>query len=91
MANGNCPSACSKWPSIGAKAFIKLRHAAEPFSLDDLRDFLSGKLGKHELPVAVDFVDELPRTSVGKLSRHELRNQQPAPPKQQALASGGRI
>ena len=40
--------------------------------------FLAGKLGKHEIPAALDFVDELPRTSVGKLSRHELRNQQPA-------------
>ena len=28
---------------------------------------------------------------VGKLSRHELRNLQPAPPKQPQLASGGRL
>jgi long-chain acyl-CoA synthetase len=62
-----------------AKAFIKLRDGAKPFTLDELRAFLSGKLGKHELPAAVDFVDDLPRTPVGKLSRHELRMQQ-APP-----------
>ena len=49
----------------------------KPFTLDELRAFLTGKLGKHELPAAVDFVDELPRTPVGKLSRHELRLQQP--------------
>ena len=77
-----------------AKAFIKLREGAAPFPLDQLRAFLTGKLGKHELPAALDFVDELPRTSVGKLSRHELRQQQPsietAPPKQQQLATGGR-
>jgi len=54
-----------------------------------LRAFLTGKLGKHELPAAVDFVDELPRTPVGKLSRHELRMQQPAALPKQA-ASGGR-
>jgi long-chain acyl-CoA synthetase len=74
-----------------AKAFIKLRDGAKPFALDDLRIFLTGKLGKHEIPAAVDFVDELPRTPVGKLSRHELRLQQapPAPPQQQAV-SGGR-
>ena len=59
-----------------AKAFIKLRDGAKPFSPDELRAFLTGKLGKHELPAAVDFVDELPRTPVGKLSRHELRMQQ---------------
>jgi long-chain acyl-CoA synthetase len=77
-----------------AKAFVKLRAGANPFALEELKAFLTGKLGKHEIPSALDFVDELPRTSVGKLSRHELRSQQkPAPqtvqPKQQ-LATGGR-
>jgi long-chain acyl-CoA synthetase len=62
-----------------AKAFIKLRDGATSFTVDELRAFLTGKLGKHELPVAVDFVDELPRTPVGKLSRHELRLQQSPP------------
>jgi len=62
-----------------AKAFIKLRADAKPFGLEELRTFLTGKIGKHELPVAVDFVEELPRTPVGKLSRHELRLQQPSP------------
>ena len=59
-----------------AKAFIKLKPDAKPFSLDDLRARLAGKLGKHELPAEVEFVDDLPRTPVGKLSRHELRQQQ---------------
>jgi long-chain acyl-CoA synthetase len=76
-----------------AKAFVKLRAGTHPFALDELKSFLAGKLGKHEIPAALDFVDELPRTSVGKLSRHELRNQQPSPPlaqpKQQQLATGG--
>jgi long-chain acyl-CoA synthetase len=73
-----------------AKAFVKLRAGAKPFTLEELKTFLAGKLGKHEIPAALDFVDELPRTSVGKLSRHELRNQQPSQAKQQ-LASGGRV
>ncbi len=75
-----------------AKAYIKLREGAKPFSIDELRTFLTGKLGKHELPAAVAFVAELPRTPVGKLSRHELRQQtssHPTQPKQQ-LATGGR-
>ncbi|MFX5526352.1 hypothetical protein ABTD59_19060, partial [Acinetobacter baumannii] len=59
-----------------------------PFTIDELRMFLSGKLGKHELPVAVEFVKELPRTPVGKLSRHELRKTQPAPVTQSKAASG---
>src|SRR5579862_4833284 len=70
-----------------AKAYIKLREGAKPFSLDELKAFLTGKLGKHEIPAALDFVDELPRTSVGKLSRHELRNLQSSQqPRQQQLA-----
>ncbi|NOJ41756.1 dicarboxylate--CoA ligase PimA [Bradyrhizobium australiense] len=77
-----------------AKAFIKLRADAKPFTLDELRAFLTGKLGKHELPAAVEFVNELPRTPVGKLSRHELRMQQSSPQaasiKQQQVATGGR-
>jgi long-chain acyl-CoA synthetase len=75
-----------------AKAYIKLREGEKPFSIDELRTFLTGKVGKHELPAAVEFVDELPRTPVGKLSRHELRqqtNSQPTQPKQQ-LKTGGR-
>jgi long-chain acyl-CoA synthetase len=77
-----------------AKAFVKLRSGAGPFSLDELKAFLAGKLGKHEIPAALDFVDELPRTPVGKLSRHELRNQHSQPhqvqTRQQQLATGGR-
>ncbi len=72
-----------------AKAFIKLRPDARPFSLDELRAQLNGKLGKHELPAAVEFVDDLPRTPVGKLSRHELRQQQ-KPSQSSKTASGVR-
>ena len=61
-----------------AKAFVTLKNDALPFTVEALRDFLAGKLGKHELPAAVEFVSELPRTPVGKLSRHELRSQQPS-------------
>jgi long-chain acyl-CoA synthetase len=74
-----------------AKAFVKLRAGAKAFTLEDLKAFLAGKLGKHEIPAALDFVDELPRTPVGKLSRQELRHQQTlTQPKQQQLATGGR-
>ena len=75
-----------------AKAFVTLKKDASAFTVDDLRDFLSGKLGKHELPAAVEFVSELPRTPVGKLSRHELRSQQPSvfPSADQKTATGGR-
>jgi long-chain acyl-CoA synthetase len=74
-----------------AKAFVTLKPNATAFALEDLRAFLTGKLGKHELPAALEFVAELPRTAVGKLSRHELRTHQPTHPSEQLqLATGGR-
>jgi long-chain acyl-CoA synthetase len=78
-----------------AKAFVKLKSGAASFTLDELRGFLAGKLGRHELPTALDLVDDLPRTAVGKLSRHEMRIKQPSPgashqPKQPQHATGGR-
>src|SRR3979409_2434900 len=76
-----------------AQAFVKLRNGANPFTLDELKAFLTGKLGKPKIPTARDVVDARPRTSVGKRSRHQLRNQQPtqqlAHPQPQQLASGG--
>ena len=61
-----------------AKAFVKLRDGAEPFTLEELRSFLADKLGRHELPAAVEFRDALPRTAVGKLSRKELAEEERA-------------
>jgi len=55
-----------------AKAFIKLKAGAAPFTLEELRDFLADKLGRHELPSAIEFRESLPKTAVGKLSKKEL-------------------
>ena len=55
-----------------AKAFVKLKAGAPPLTLDALREFLDGRLGRHELPAALELCDSLPRTSVGKLSKKEL-------------------
>ena len=55
-----------------AKAFVKLKAGAAPFSLDELRAFLADKVGRHELPAALEFRDVLPKTAVGKLSKKEL-------------------
>jgi long-chain acyl-CoA synthetase len=52
-----------------AKAFVTLRAGATPFTLEGLRVFLADRLGKHELPAALEFRDALPRTPVGKLAK----------------------
>lgn len=55
-----------------AKAFIKLRSGAAPLTLEALRDFLADKVGRHEMPAALEIRAMLPRTGVGKLSKKEL-------------------
>ncbi|MFZ4405829.1 MAG: AMP-binding protein [Paracraurococcus sp.] len=52
-----------------AKVFVTLRPGAPPFTLEGLRLFLADRLGRHELPAALEFRDALPRTPVGKLAK----------------------
>ncbi len=58
-----------------AKVFVTLREGAGEFSLEALQDFLRDRLGKHEMPRALEFRPVLPRTPVGKLSRKELKDE----------------
>jgi long-chain acyl-CoA synthetase len=70
-----------------AKAFVKLRAGAPELTLDDLRAFLKDRLGKHEMPAALEIRPALPRTVVGKLSKLELKQEERA--KSAAPASQG--
>jgi long-chain acyl-CoA synthetase len=55
-----------------AKAFIKLKAGAPALTLEALRGFLADRLGRHELPTALEIRESLPRTGVGKFSKAEL-------------------
>ncbi len=55
-----------------AKAFVSLRPGAPPLTFDALREFLADKVGRHEMPAALEIRAALPRTGVGKLSKKEL-------------------
>jgi len=55
-----------------AKAYVTLRDGAAALTLEALRAFLADKLGRHELPAALEIRDELPHTAVGKLAKREL-------------------
>lgn len=57
-----------------AKVFVKLKAGSPGLTLDELQAFLADKIGKHEMPAALEIRDALPRTSVGKLSKVELRD-----------------
>jgi long-chain acyl-CoA synthetase len=74
-----------------AKAFVKLKRGARPLTLDALRDFLADKLGRHELPTALDIRANLPRTAAGKFARRELveeEREKSSQDRQPALTSG---
>jgi long-chain acyl-CoA synthetase len=55
-----------------AKAFVILRDGAAPMGLDALRAFLADKLGRHEMPTALEVRESLPHTPVGKLAKRDL-------------------
>ena len=42
---------------------------------DEIRGFLDGRVAKWWIPDAVEFIDEVPKTSVGKFSKKTLREQ----------------
>ncbi|TPG53380.1 dicarboxylate--CoA ligase PimA [Roseomonas nepalensis] len=50
-----------------AKAFVTLRDGAPPLTLDVLKSFLRDRLGRHEMPAALELRNELPRSPAGKL------------------------
>jgi long-chain acyl-CoA synthetase len=50
-----------------AKAFCALKPGAKGFTLAELRAFLADRLGRHEMPSALELRDSLPRSAAGKL------------------------
>lgn len=65
------------------KAFVQLKPGAS-LTVEALRDFLRDKISRIEMPTAIEFREELPKTAVGKLSKKELIAEA-----QQALSNGG--
>lgn len=56
-----------------AKVFVVMREGADDLTIETLRAFLQDRLGRHEIPRAVQRVNEIPRTPVGKQSRKMMR------------------
>ena len=54
-----------------AKAFVVLK-AGTSWDTEAMQEFLTDKLGRHEIPREMEIRDELPKTPVGKLSKKEL-------------------
>ena len=47
----------------------------EDLEPDDIRSFLDGRVAKWWIPESFEFIDEVPKTSVGKFSKKTLREQ----------------
>ncbi len=60
------------------KAFIILKDGIKGNEAlgEELREFVRGRLAKHEVPRFIEFVDSLPMTTTGKIMRRELRNRE---------------
>jgi len=54
-----------------AKAYIVLKQGCNP-SPDEISDFCREHLAAYKLPREIQFVDDLPKTSTGKIMRREL-------------------
>ncbi len=72
-----------KYRGEAAKAFVKLKAGVSDLTLEALRTFLTDKIGRHEMPAALEIRNSLPRTNVGKLSKRDLVEEERA--KAQAL------
>ena len=59
------------------KVFVKLK-PGQHLTFEELLKHLDGKVGKHEMPVALEIRAELPKTPVGKLSKKELKEEERA-------------
>jgi fatty-acyl-CoA synthase len=42
---------------------------------DEVRDFLEGRVARWWVPERIEFIEEVPKTSVGKFSKKTLREQ----------------
>lgn len=61
-----------------AKAFVKLRDMAPVLTLDTLKAFLADRIGRHEMPAALELRAALPRSPAGKLLASRLREEEAA-------------
>ena len=61
-----------------AKAFVSLKPGAKPLTLEGLREFLAERVGRHEMPAALELRDALPRSPVGKLMAKTLIDEEAA-------------
>jgi acyl-coenzyme A synthetase/AMP-(fatty) acid ligase len=60
------------------KAFVVLQQGAD-LTADDVMSFVAGRIAPHKKVRVVEFLDEIPKSSSGKILRKDLRARENAP------------
>ncbi|MBL7086485.1 MAG: hypothetical protein ISS28_05240 [Candidatus Cloacimonetes bacterium] len=60
-----------QWGEVGC-AFVALENG-QLLSAEELIGFLSDKLAKYKIPKEVRFINELPKTAIGKIDKKQLK------------------
>jgi acetyl-CoA synthetase len=58
------------------RAFVKSDRADSDELREEIRDLVKDRLAKYEYPRKIEFIDELPQTTTGKIQRRKLREQE---------------
>ncbi len=59
--------------TIKATVVLKSDYTPSPLLVRELQDWCKGRLQRYQFPHAIDFVDDLPKTTTGKIQRFMLR------------------
>jgi benzoate-CoA ligase len=62
--------------TIKATVVLRADYEPSPLLVRELQDWCKGRLQHYQFPQTVDFVDDLPKTSTGKIQRFKLREAQ---------------
>ncbi|MDQ2727252.1 MAG: AMP-binding protein [Actinomycetota bacterium] len=59
------------------KAFVSLKPDASNVTTDDLIEYCKSQMAAYKYPRSIELIDELPKTTTGKILRRELRDDPP--------------
>jgi len=54
-------------------AAVIVSQTSEKFEIEELEDFLKNKIASFKIPKQIFFVDELPKTELGKIKRETVK------------------
>jgi len=66
-----------KWGETG-KAFVVPKKKGETVTIEEIHEFLQGKVARYKFPSVVEVIDELPMTSTGKIRKVVLKEREKA-------------